>query len=78
MTPLQIAAICFLCMVAGTWLACALMVRADRRGEDAPPADIDNPCPITPAQLVLAVIVVALACFASSVWPMGFASTSGG
>lgn len=74
MTPLQIAAICTLCIVGGTWLACALMARADRRGEADQREDITNPCPITPAQLVLAVIVVALVCAASSVWPMGFAS----
>jgi hypothetical protein len=78
MTALQLTGVCILCMVAGTWVACALMARADRRGEADQPEDITNPCPITPAQLVLAVIVVALVCAASSVWPMAFAPTYGG
>lgn len=78
MTALQIVGVCILCAVGGTWLACALMVNADRRGEGEPPADIEDPCPITPAQLLLAVIVVASVCLASNVWPMGFAPTYGG
>lgn len=74
MTALHIAGVCTVVCLAGTWLACTLMALADQREEHAPPADIEDPCPITPSQLVLAVIVVALVCVASSVWPMGFAS----
>lgn len=73
MTPLQIAGACIAVCLGGTWLACALMARADRRGESAPPADIEDPCPITGGQLVMAAIAVALACLVSSVFPMGFA-----
>lgn len=43
------------------------------RGESAPPPDIEDPFPITKGQLLLAAIVVALACWVSSVFPLGFA-----
>lgn len=48
------------------WLACKLMRFADEREASNPPTQrVEDPHPITPRFITLAVIVFALACFAS-------------